>query len=518
MGNILEINCKNPCYDTIQNPINTNSRKIFITHLNSNKNLRNLNKNQNPFTISTTRISINPQKTFTHNFSFIKKRKSRFANSSNKELNKSLEEKNKDNIINQINGLNNSYNNLNTYLGGEIYINEEIIKENIIKINKKFTSNLIESLKEIEKIERNFTRKTEYIRSKSKGIDNYLYKKQTIISTENELIVNNEKDELLRTYSVRNIKLQKINSITESLTNSLILDSESISNTPKGYFQVKKKNFSYYGKKIEGKKNGFGIVKWEDGSFLKANFINSKINGYGIFTDTNYDESIFCGEYYDNIVKGYGYYIKNGLKTEGDCWFKNNINGLGIQFNLLNGNIYKGSFLNSKKNGIGCFRWNDGTISYSEFYEDKINGFGIIKYNNDCIYSGEIKDNNFEGFGEFLWNDNKYYCGNYLNGVKNGFGIFVWNFKKLDSYIGFWENGKCNGVGIKIDDINCKIGIWKDGRRINWIKILELDNYLKPFQIKYKKFLENEHKFLSKFIIKLQKGDIFKERDEEYLI
>ncbi len=516
MGNILDLNCENSCYYRIQIPMKTNTKKLFITHLNTNTNSRNINKNQNNFAISTTNISINPQKTFSNNMSFINKKKSKFAHASNKELNKVLNKK-LDNSICQFNQINKTRTNINTYIGGEIFVNEELIKQNIIKINRLFTSNLIESLKEIEKIEKNFIKKTEIIRSKSRGIDKYLIKKE-IIRTENELIVNNEKDEILRTYSVKNIKLKKINSINESLTNSLILDSESISNTPKGYFQVKKKNFSYHGKKINGKKNGFGIIEWEDGSKLKANFINSKINGYGIFTDSNYDESIFCGEYYDNIVKGYGYYIKNGLKTEGDCWFKNNINGLGIQFNLLNGNIYKGSFLNSMKNGIGTFRWNDGTISYSEFSEDKINGFSIIKYSNDCIYSGEIKDNNFEGFGEFLWNDNKYYCGNYLNGLKNGFGIFVWNFKKLDSYIGFWENGKCNGIGIKIDENNCKIGIWKEGRRINSIKIWELDNYLKPYQIKYKKFLENEHKFLCKFVLKLQKGDIFKERDEEWLI
>ena len=69
-----------------------------------------------------------------------------------------------------------------------------------------------------------------------------------------------------------------------------------------------------------------------------------------------------------------------------------------------------------------------------------------------------------------------------------------------------------------MDDSNCKIGIWKEGRRINSIKNWELDNYLKPYQIKYKKFLENDHKFLSKFVLKLQKGDIFKERDKDCLI
>ena len=55
------------------------------------------------------------------------------------------------------------------------------------------------------------------------------------------------------------------------------------------------------------------------------------------------------------------------------------------------------------------------------------------------------------GWGEFLWSDFKYYCGNYVNDIKDGFGIFVWNFNysNLNVYIGFWENGKQNSIGIQ---------------------------------------------------------------------
>ena len=51
--------------------------------------------------------------------------------------------------------------------------------------------------------------------------------------------------------------------------------------------------------------------------------------------------------------------------------------------------------------------------------------------------------------------------------------------------------------------------IWKDGRKLNSIQSWKLSEILKPWQMKYKKFLEKDFKFLSKFIVKLQKGDIF---------
>ena len=79
-----------------------------------------------------------------------------------------------------------------------------------------------------------------------------------------------------------------------------------------------------------------------------------------------------------------------------------------------------------------------------------------------------------DGWGEFLWNDRKYYIGEYKDGIKHGFGIYVSDFKKLDCYIGFWEYGKVSGLGVKIDGDNLKIGVWKDGRRINWIKNWEM--------------------------------------------
>ena len=510
MGNITDFDYQKICCVNI----NKKENKILFIHSNSVNNPQNFSIiPNNQFFITSSRMNINQRNTNKINLNSqvigTKKLLSKFAKQSNSSLN-NYNENNIENNIYQFNTINDNHEK-DTYLGGEYVLSEDLINENIMKIQQHFKTNLLESLKLNEKNEKKFIHKTEYSIVKTKSMTNIFIKNITKENIkDNELIVNSEIPEVGKTKTfIYNRKMK--NSFT-SLKNSGIFsfEPESIANTPKGYFQVKKKKFTYYGNtNVEGKKNGFGIINWEDGSKLKGYFINSKINGYAIFTDSKYQESIFCGEYYDNIVKGYGYYIKDSLKTEGDCWFKNDINGLGIQFNFINGNLYKGTFLYSKKCGLGLFTWKDGTFYLGEFYEDKINGYGIIRYNNDSVYYGEFKDNKLCGFGEFLWNDYKYYCGEYKDGLKDGFGIFVWNFKKLDAYVGFWELGRINGVGIKIDDISLKMYVWKDGRKLNSIQSWKLSEILKPWQMKYKKFLEKDFKFLSKFIVKLQKGDIF---------
>ena len=49
-----------------------------------------------------------------------------------------------------------------------------------------------------------------------------------------------------------------------------------------------------------GKKEGFGIQKWKDGSTYKGNFINGEANGWGIFYYPNGD--IHKGKFEKDII------------------------------------------------------------------------------------------------------------------------------------------------------------------------------------------------------------------------
>ena len=534
MGIIITCECGKICKSQIKDQVSTNINQIIINskeeYNNNNNNSRNT---QYTNTISNSNFNLNPSISSNTNeeknykmkpSSFLK---SKFCKNNTDNLSDNFQIKlDKRNVDKYQTENKNKMNRRNSYLGNDLIISHEEVSKNISKIQKTFHSNLLESLKEIEDNEKELNDRIKRKKFNTKKYNNKIIEnKEKENKKENEEnkhkedeICIKEDDNIFRTMSVKNNKSKKLKSTGDIMFSGLNLnDVYEI----RGFFQLKKNiNFKFYGKKeIDGTKNSFGIIKWEDGSKLTTIFKNSKINNYGIFKDTNNlnnieETSYFYGYYQDNIPKGYGYYIKNSIKIESDGWYKNNINGIGIEFNLEDDSIYKGDFINSIKNGLGIFRYNDGTISYGEWYENKLNGYGIIHFTNDCIYIGQFKNNIFDGFGEFLWPDGKYYCGDYKNGIKNGFGIFVWNFNNNDAYIGFWDDGKSNGVGIKLDDNNCKLCNWKEGRKINNIKIWDLDDYLKKEQYKFKKLFEKGSKFFIKFIHKLRNGIL----NENFLI
>ena len=107
-----------------------------------------------------------------------------------------------------------------------------------------------------------------------------------------------------------------------------------------------------------------------------------------------------------------------------------------------------------------------------------------------------------EGFGEFNWGGEKKYLGYYNNDKRNGFGIFLWNINKVNKgnklnnlnnikgYIGFWNDGNMNGVGLKINDGKIKYGFWKNGKKNGWIEEKEhIKKYIQNHQKKYLKII-----------------------------
>ena len=529
MGIVITCECDKLCHSESKNQVPTSINQIIINskeEYNTNNNSRNTQYSNSNVSLNQNNNNsiINDEKNYKMKHSnFLK---SKFCkNNTEMSSDHSQIKIDKKNIVKAQTENKNNMNRRSSYIGNDLIISHEVVSKNISKIEKTFHSNLLESLKEIEENEKELNDRLERKKFQTKKFRSINQKSENKEDEKNENNENNEDEifekedvKILRTNTIQNNKSRKFKSTGELMFSGLNLnDVYEI----RGFFQLKKNiNFKFYGKKeIDGTKNSFGIIKWEDGSKLTTIFQNSKINNYGIFKDTNNsndknETSYFYGYYKENIPKGYGYYIKNSIKIESDGWYKNNINGIGIEFNLEDDSIYKGEFINSMKSGLGIFRYNDGTISYGEWFDNKLNGYGIIQFTNDCIYIGEFKNNLFDGFGEFLWPDGKYYCGNYKFGIKSGFGIFVWNFNKNDAYIGFWDDGKSNGVGVKLDENNSKLCIWKEGRKINHIKIWELDDYLKNEQSKFKKLFEKGSKFFIKFIHKLRNGVL----NEEFLI
>ena len=99
-----------------------------------------------------------------------------------------------------------------------------------------------------------------------------------------------------------------------------------------------------------------------------------------------------------------------------------------------------------------------------------MNGYGILTYSNNKKYEGQFENGVMNGYGEFSWGSRKKFIGNYVQGYKEGFGIYIWDIVIFEAYLGFWKNGKMNGLGVKIKDDIVRYGSWKDGIKEFWLK------------------------------------------------
>ena len=249
------------------------------------------------------------------------------------------------------------------------------------------------------------------------------------------------------------------------------------------------------------KKNGFGVITWSDNSTLHGTYISNSINGIARFYNSKY-KSTFTGEYLNNAPKGFGvYHIKN-LSLQG-YWDKTDLSGIVIEV-WDDGTYYQGEFENNKKNGIGLYRWPDGTIYQGEFKSGQMTGKGIIFNSDDSVFSGEMLNGCMNGYGIFSWGNGALYMGYYLQDIKHGFGIYIWDSKMFICYIGFWEMGKQQGIGAKINGNKIKYCIWNKGKIATTLKgLYEIDRYLTGYQKGY------YHFFTAGYIAKLKANNYY---------
>ena len=295
----------------------------------------------------------------------------------------------------------------------------------------------------------------------------------------------------------------KLTQISLSKNKRETLTKKTKDNIKGNFIQKNEKVVKYQGGflKKTRKKNGFGIITWSDGSKLKGTFYSNELNGICKFYN-NKHKSTFIGEYTNNKPKGFGVYSVKSFSLQG-YWESENLNGIAIEV-WEDGTYFQGEYKDNKKNGIGLYRWPDGTIYQGEFRDGQMNGLGIILYSNDCIFSGEIENGYMNGYGNFCWGNGSMYIGYYIQDVKNGFGIYIWDQNNFLCYIGFWEMGKQQGIGAKVNGNKIKYCIWNKGKISVTLKgLYEIDKYLTGMQKGYYQF------FTPAFISKLKMNNFY---------
>ena len=387
-----------------------------------------------------------------------------------------------------------------------------------ININKKGENNNIKNGGEIEEI---ISIDNSHILHKksSKAVNNFnameLLKNSMIANQTNLFKMNpeiknyfnilgdfGEKLSLIKQPNNLNKKF-KLTQISLSKNKREILSNKIKDNIKGNFIQKNEKVIRYQGGflKKTRKKNGFGIITWSDNSKLKGIFDSNELNGICKFYNFKC-KSTFTGEYSNNQPKGFGVYNMKSFSLQG-YWESENLNGIAIEV-WEDGTYFQGEYKDNKKNGIGLYRWPDGTIYQGEFRDGQMNGIGTILYSNDCIFSGEIENGYMNGYGNFSWGNGSMYIGYYVQDIKNGFGIYIWDQKNFLCYIGFWEMGKQQGIGAKVNGNKIKYCIWNKGKISVTLKgLYEIDKYLTGVQKGYYQF------FTPSYISKLKINNFY---------
>ena len=270
-------------------------------------------------------------------------------------------------------------------------------------------------------------------------------------------------------------------------------------------------------------KNGFGIIYFEDETKLETVFTNDKISGYAKYKNKTKKE-YFKGTYENNELNGFGIYSDKINLVQKIGNFKiSGLNGIGIEISNDNDYIYFGEFFQNQKHGIGTLKWKDGLICQGNFCNNKLNGYCLIKYPNNQMYQGQLKKGKMDGKGQFFFQNGSKYIGDYKNDKRDGFGIFIWSdvnesdlseiklnsslsgINQFSAYIGFWSEGKMDGIGMKINNKDVKFGIWKNGCKKEWIEDqINIKNYFRVDQRKYMKLFMSPKGFITQLV-----GDCF---------
>ena len=309
-------------------------------------------------------------------------------------------------------------------------------------------------------------------------------RRQSLFVNNNNNGIIKQNTKLTSTLSFKEKKEIKFKRNQDDIKGNFILKNDKVIRYQGGFIKKTKK------------KNGFGIVTWSDKSTLHGKYISSMINGICRFYNNQY-KSTFIGEYINNKPKGYGVYQIKSLSLQG-YWEGNSLNGIAIEV-WEDGTYFQGEYQNNIKNGIGLYRWPDGTIYQGEFCNGQMSGKGIILYSDDCIFSGEMLNGYMNGYGIFAWGNGSIYMGYYLQDNKHGFGIYIWDSKTFICYIGFWQMGKPQGFGVKINGNKLKYGLWNKGKISTTLKgFYEIDRYLVGPQRGY------YHFFTAGYIAKLR--------------
>jgi len=148
----------------------------------------------------------------------------------------------------------------------------------------------------------------------------------------------------------------------------------------------------------EGKPNGRGVMRFNDGSVYEGEWKNSVMGGVGTCT------------YADGLTQ------------------------------------YKGEWKNGKPDGGGCFIYSNGDRYNGAWKDGQMEGRGLYSFQNSEKYDGGWKLNRHHGDGKFTYESGNIYDGQWRHGKKEGNGIF--KYANGDEFAGEYSDDRKDGLGV----------------------------------------------------------------------
>ena len=147
-------------------------------------------------------------------------------------------------------------------------------------------------------------------------------------------------------------------------------------------------------------------------------------------------------------------------------------------------------------------KYDNGDIYKGEFIDGKRNGFGICIYSNREKYEGLWKNDLMNGVGKYIFKDGSVYMGDFKNGTMDGVGTYTYANK--DMYKGYFLNGKRNGKGsLYYRDGSKYYGMWKNDSQSGNGKFISIDGDIYEGSF-------GENKFNGKGTYKHSNGSVYR--------
>ncbi|XP_051540531.1 MORN repeat-containing protein 3 [Myxocyprinus asiaticus] len=161
----------------------------------------------------------------------------------------------------------------------------------------------------------------------------------------------------------------------------------------------------------------------------------------------------YKGEWLDNKKHGQGAQLwrKAEMVYEGD-WSCGRRDGYGTLSKLDPEKkeyvmVYAGGWQNDKKEGTGTYFYSPSAFYKGQWSKDQRSGWGRMQYDNGDKYEGEWLKDKHHGLGLLVLANGNRYEGTWRDGKKNGHGEFFY-LDRGQLYEGFWVDGvaKCGTV------------------------------------------------------------------------